>query len=556
MRHRPLTAAEAMSSRVPPDLESARHSVCEQGRLGWRARDDRDAWPFVLPFDWSSDPFVDANWRFQVNCWRPLDVWLNLHSLTQDIGAYRALVAGVLDWRDHEAAGGDQGVLWGDMSTGIRSAKLAYVLSQQAFAELPEDQQADITHLARRHLARLSDPGFISTSNHALAQIHGAMALIQIGPDWPEAQGGKAYIARLLDTALANQFGTEGMHLEHSPGYHLFAVDAFGRLLASGWHDSPELQRIVDLARRATPWLVMPDGHGSAIGDSSPRRVSMKPPATGKRFVSKLFREAGYGVVRTNWDVPARRGAMLLVTCGFHSIKHKHADDLSFELFEGGRRLFVDTGKYTYSPGAMRDFGKSPRAHNSIDLLAERQDNGLEFSKARDVARGATPPSGGGLTRLDRLDWGWIIEGAFERAPFGVAHRRRFLYRPREWLVLLDEVTADRKRDLTAWLHPHPDVMSEKTRNGWTLDAVSVTYVADHRLRLERIRGQADPPQGWMATGYHRKVENDALAARWTGRGGRLATIISLDREIASPRVRIRNGRFDVTLDRQTLTID
>ncbi|MFN4296187.1 MAG: alginate lyase family protein [Brevundimonas sp.] len=525
-----------MCIKLPTQSESTRRQVERQERRGWRPRPDRPAVPFTLPFDWAADPFADANWRFQLNAWRPLDVYIGLHCRGDDPAAYRFLIDAMLDWGRAESRGRRKTTFWGDMATGIRAAKLAYVLSQRAFARQSPLRQAAIVRLARRHLARLRDPAFIARSNHALAQIHGAAALCHVAPHWPEARGGKAYVNDLLSRLLLSQFGRRGVHLEHSPGYHLFALREFRRMAETGWFDSADLDRTIRAAAKAAPWFLFPDETLSAAGDSSPVRRPLPAPVAQERIVGRLFREAGYAVVRGAWGQSPKQAPMLLVTCGHHSSVHKHADDLSFELFEQGRRLFVDAGKYSYSAGPMRDFSLSARAHNTIDLVCDRNDNGL----------GATPPAGGGLSAMRRKRWGWFIAGRIERPAFGVTHERRFLYRPGQWLILLDRVTADTPRELTAWLHLHPRVRAEAAEDGWTWRNLAIRHVADHPLTLRRIRGQDEPPQGWMAADYHKRVANDALAAGWVGQGGRLATIIHLGRGDPPPEVRLTDDDFEV----------
>lgn len=540
-----MTAEQAMCIKLPTGAERTRLRVEYQEKKGWRPRPDRPPVPFTLPFDWTADPFEDANWRFQLSAWRPLDVYIGLHCRTRDPGAYQILVEAMLDWGRAEARGRRKTAFWGDMAAGIRAAKLAYVISQPDFGALSTLKRAAVVRLARRHLARLRDPDFIAYSNHALAQIHGAAALCHYAPHWPEARGGQAYVSDLLSRLLLTQFGRRGVHLEHSPGYHLFALREFRRMAETGWFDNADLDRTIRAAQRAAPWFIFPDETLSAAGDSSPVRRPMPHPVVKDRIIGRIFREAGYAIVRGAWGRPVRRCPMLLVTCGHHSGVHKHADDLSFELFERGSRLIIDTGKYSYSAGPIRDFSLSAPAHNTINLVAERNDNGLAV----------TPPAGGGLTSMSRRRWGWLIAGRIERPAFGVAHERRFLYRPGQWLILLDRVTSDAPRQLTAWLHLHPRIRAEAAPDGWTWKYLSIRHVSDHPLTLHRVRGQESPPQGWMASDYHRRVENDALAAEWQGQGGRLATIITLGQGAAPPDVRLTEDDFEVVWRGESLPL-
>ena len=542
----PLTPGEGMAARKLKTALRARRQMLVQQRRGWAPRLDIERVRFSLPFDWSQDPFRDQNWCSQLNAWRPLDVAMAVYHFDGDRDAYQALADGMLDWARHEREAPPENGLWGDMVSGFRAAKLAFVLSQPAFETLTDDEKAGLVKLARAHLKRLRDPDFISSSNHALAQIHGLTALVRVRPDLPESRGGDAYIAEILTRALRRQLGHEGVHLEHSPAYHFFALTAFSRILESGWHQATVLPEMVRRAEAALPWFILPDRRISAIGDSAPvRKPHVTPAPEGRPYVSTLFAEAGYAIVRSDWDVPAARASMLIATASYHASTHKHADDLSFELFEGGRRLIVDTGKCTYTKGDLKDFSKSARAHNVIELIEGRPDNGLKGRRR----------SGGGLRRLAEQDWGFLIEGELDLPRHEVRHGRRFLYRPGDWLVLLDEVAATDPRDLAAWLHLNPalEASPDPSGQGWRYEGGAIDYVCDAPFTLERVRGREEPRQGWMASGYHKLEPNDALAVRWRGANTRLATVIRLRLDRPTPEIAIGPSGFAVSYDGKAL---
>ena len=46
----------------------------------------------------------------------------------------------------------------------------------------------------------------------------------------------------------------------------------------------------------------------------------------------------------------------------------KPRPDLSFELFENGRMIFIDSGMYSYTIDEMRAYVAGPGAHNTISL--------------------------------------------------------------------------------------------------------------------------------------------------------------------------------------------
>ena len=67
---------------------------------------------------------------------------------------------------------------------------------------------------------------------------------------------------------------------------------------------------------------------------------------------------------------------------------HAHADMLNYELVIRGRRVIVDSGVYEYQAGAWRDYFRSTRAHNTVEINRENQS---EVWSSFRVARRARP---------------------------------------------------------------------------------------------------------------------------------------------------------------------
>lgn len=487
---------------------------------GWRARHDtpRVKLPQSME-DWQADPLQDRNWTYQLHAWRPVDPYIVAHYRLGEASLLHRAAALMLSWREAEAeAGSDEaGLFWNDMGSGLRAAKLGYLLSHAPSADLSPEVYATLVDMARQHRRKLMEPSFLGSSNHAFFQIHGLMALAEALPD--DAAPARAYAHKSLEALLHQQFGVEGMHLEHSPGYHLFATRTLRRLLGSGWYDAHiDTKALLKKADTAFRWLVFPDGHLPAVGDTQrggARRYAYKPvhgePA-------RLFREAGYAVVRSEPGL-ASGDAMLFVSASHHSPVHKHGDDLSFELYDRGRYWIVDTGKYSYSRLDWRAFTDSARAHNTLVYSSRYENNGVKRSS----------PRGGGLIGLTRDGSRYIVDGRVERPLLGVVHDRRFVYEPGVSLVIEDRLGLDREDEVWHWLHLAPDLVAAQDGFGWTAPGLSIGYevegstVAD----LHRVRGQNEPElQGWMAEGYHRATPNDALGLRLKGRSMLIRTTL------------------------------
>ncbi|MFO7176905.1 heparinase II/III family protein, partial [Enterococcus faecium] len=56
--------------------------------------------------------------------------------------------------------------------------------------------------------------------------------------------------------------------------------------------------------------------------------------------------------MREYWSAPPRafnQATQVMMTAGYHGAAHKHADDLSLELYGLGRDFIVETGRYGYA---------------------------------------------------------------------------------------------------------------------------------------------------------------------------------------------------------------
>jgi hypothetical protein len=487
---------------------------------GWRARTDTEPQPLPLTVEaWSADPFGDRNWRFQLHAWRPIDLYIRAHDRTDDVSYLERAFAVIRSWVAAEAIAGETNAYWNDMGSGIRAAKLAYIMDR-----LPPDHpdRPWLRELALRHIARLVQARYYNLTNHSLFQIHGLVGLLDAMPDAPGWDEARTFAETMLDTILDAQFGKEGVHLEHSPGYHFFAVQTLRRMLAAGWYETmPHLIQIERDGQRALPWLTFPDGKMAAVGDTERVEPILRQRNPPRGIRGRLFAEAGYALVRSGWSTPVEEASMLLVNGAHHSSMHKHADDLSFEWFERGRRIIVDAGKYTYSHNDWRAYTDSARAHNSIDLSPTRDDNGLM----------STPPAGGLLSSVKRLPTSWRIKGAIDRPSIGARHRRTLEYDPGKRLEIFDTIWLDHPGQVTAWLHLAPDLIARPRKGGWRFNGGRIRYAVEGAKReLIRVRGQMEPQiQGWCADRYHHITENDALGVVMSGKTMKLHTVITLD---------------------------
>lgn len=501
---------------------------------GFRPRADLDYWPIGLPLDWSADPYGDSNWMFQLQAWRILDPLIGAFE-SQPNGKFGDLALRyALDWAEfHLVRARTSALEWYDMSTGLRALKLAYLLEQTLRNRIATtaEQRELLLRLAAAHVVRLSDPTFISGSNHGLFQVHGLVALCSTVPHLAGCAGGRPFGIAKFGELLLQQFAEDGGHKEHSPAYHLFAFDIVSGFAESGWYASdPATSALFRRVQANNAWMVFPSGDVVEIGDSDPRLGADEIPTPGKMcelaiggrcYGSRLLPKTGYAIVRSDATTPVSESSMLFMAASFHSTVHKHADGLSFEWFEGGEKLVVDSGKYGYVDDEVRSYVLSRRAHNTVEV--DRDDSGPRPKEAY----------GSGVHGIQVGDWGFELRGSIRRQNSAVEHSRSVLYRPREWLAVLDEMVADEPHVYSQWFHfPSGSTIAGSSQN-LVMTTPGGTDVHVRALsqdcKVRTAEGMEKPRlEGWVTVSYLSVAPAPALAVTCEGTQRRIATVLAL----------------------------
>ena len=543
------------SSRIP--LDSDYLNIYVRGnpvqraeeimKQGFQApgREELPFWPISLPIDWNADPFDDRNWQFHVHAWRMLDPLIMAWQKTGDISFINFALSIVEDWHSFHLHKGKKSPFgWYDMSTGIRAMKIAFLMDRglRGEFELSENQFSVLFELSHSHAIKLQEQKFLSHGNHGLFQLHGLMALCTTLPFLKSCADAIDYSETAMEKLIQSQFSTEGVHLEDSPEYHFFAADTLQKMLRSGWYDS--FESVYDLMNKVQHnkiWMVHPDKKDVTVGDSEGkrRRVEFPPgndsckkpvPYHPNCYHLKTFPETGYAIVRSDWAMPEKDSSMLFFMGSFHSIAHKLPDDLSFELFEFGERILTNSGKYSYSKDPFRDFVRSTRAHNTVEI------NNRSFSlKSKDAY-------GSALDRADKINGIFYLEGKVAHNDLRAKHQRQLIYSPRQWLFVIDHFEAENADSLTQWFHFSPQIEVSclmpgtgnecpgylvKLSNGKTITVEQFFTQCPSELH----KGNQKALQGWSTAVYGEMVPRYSLGFFCSGKQKTIGTLFSFDPE-------------------------
>lgn len=337
-------------------------------------------------------------------------------------------------WHDHAAAGRivamafvlREGTRRGSFDRGIAEALAAGVLEHAAYL------------LADANYAAHNNHGFASDAALTLA----ARSLTPAPPTKGWADVAERRFAAVLDHMIDR---SEAMHLEHSPSYHWIIRGALARFATGGLFSRFDLTGLTERMEESGAWLIAPDGTLPPLGDT---QIGQRPPSSTSvisesRQGMKVFPASGYAVVRT-------QDSALIITAAHHPTAHKHADDGSFCLYEGGRAIILDSGNPGYEYDSPEfSYGTSPAAHATICV------DGFDWTKN-------APPYGTGILAAVEQDGVYALltrnPGA---APGGGAARRVLVYAPARFLLVLDDVDAGGDSRLARHLPLAPGLTAE-----------------------------------------------------------------------------------------------
>lgn len=477
----------------------------------------------AAPVDWHHDPLQAKVYRNQLHKLRYLGPLLRTYAEAGDRRALRQAKELAFDWVRQNRRGKPETAqqAWSDKNVGDRVQFLAYTIRAAACEGMIDRSEArQALASIREHGRFLADPANHVPTNHGLFVDLGLVRLARTFPFLAGSSGweerARKRFHRTLKARLAN-----GIWLEHSSSYHFLVITAIEDLLRVIGSDE-KLERALGRMRGQAGWFSRPDGVITQFGDSSQRPTPEWARASaGFQEGAKAFYDAGLYFVRSMGA--EGEDAYLAVASGFHNATHKHADELSFELHDQGHPIVTDTGMYSKDPGHERDFTLSAAAHNTLTV-----DGGGFSLSERDSYGSGLLASGEGA--------GWhAVEGRNPLLrPHGVRHRRLFLYRPGEALIVVDSVRSSELHEYTRYLHLAPGIeIDDSEANTIALSAPGLAaWVTDGPAgpasQRTVARGQDEPMRGLTFPRFRVRVPRHSIDFTATGSTDVMAFSIAL----------------------------
>lgn len=575
---RPYELLEMTPMVAEPQLVDRSRQMLENG---WSSAGK--LYPLKPPLPWTS---LERGPAFDINSWKPITRLLAAHSLMDARDLFDAAHAVILDWvgtfhpatetvetpKDLDGFIGQQDdPVWYDMSVGVRTYRLAYVLEVRARDEDASD--AELERLAASlyfHLEALTRPKFFKGhSNHGLYQALGQLAAAQRFADWPKMREYAALATRRLNQMIGEHFFASGVHNEHSPGYHYMLLGTFVGARNSGVLTDPAFIAMLERMEEALTWMLLPDSTTVPIGDTDVVSVWRRPALAraydnrelqyllsgGKTGVEpeggvRSWPDAGYAFARLKGEGATSedpRWSYLAQTAGFHSRTHKQADDMAFHWWDRGRNVLIDAGRYAFAGKTRPDSElfrqgfwyadpkrihvETTRAHNTVEI------DGRSFPRV-DVE-----PYGSGVVQAVEAGGLALLETRLVHFDT-VEHRRVLVLKPGEFLLCVDWL-KDREgkpHDFAQRFHFAPEFVADagprmtivaRATDGLALSAADLTGKAS---RSAVVRGQVEPGLlGWTADKANSLVPASTFAFEQSGAQATFATVFAFAGDLKVP---------------------
>lgn len=480
--------------------------------------------------DWGRYGRENRSWGFHLQAFDFMDPLLHEYRETGERFWLDTAMAIALDWLEvhNGPTSHDDSMAWYDMSLALRTPRLLSLLS---ISSKYQDLRTKTTILVEglvRHIDELEkDEAFNPGNNHgfytAAAQLH----IKRFSPSIPGAQEAGEQGASRMKIMAERQFAPDGVHLEHSPGYHQMLLGSFERAIHDGLIQDEKIHERIHRAAHVLGWMIQPDGHLLQFGDTKETSLQhngmfsadpetqflMSGGATGQAPTSELavFNDGGYAFVRS----PAPKNAMEISTAGylafsaaFHSRAHKHADDLNIVWYDRGVEILVDSGRFGY--GKLLDIDSPLRSQGYYYESPERQyiegtmAHNTLMMDGKNQSRRGRKPFGSGLLEAKQNEDKFDIVGRAVHDDY--IHRRRIIYRPGIELQVLDSIFSqdEKNREAIIWfnLDGRFELFSSDTkvlfRRQLGDEQVFVEISGPGEI-IEPIRGGVDPLRGWRS---------------------------------------------------------
>ena len=341
----------------------------------------------------------------------------------------------------------------------------------------------------------------------------------------------------ILFSQVEKQVFDDGGHFERSPMYHAIVLQD---VLES-------VMLLNDLNRQIPVWLLEklnrmveflqsmthPNGELALFGDSScefettlagifnlansvlkKKSDKILGHQYDEKMICKAYPDSGYYLI-TNSKLPH----YLIIDGGAianHNLPaHSHCDGLSFELSVAEQKIIIDSGAYLYEPGKWRDFFRSTRAHNTVQVDGSEQ---AEMWGSFRMGRQSRVRVINWLIEPNFVYWEAVL--TFPKSN-KMSIRRRIIYWDDGFWTIVDKLEGRDYHQMESLLHLSPDlyITNSNLHNGLIFNTItnSIFFAPFSNCKIEFHEGEHEPIQGWHSPSFGHKIPNKVISMQTSG---------------------------------------
>lgn len=406
-----------------------------------------------------SVPEVDSkSFKFQIHYFTTLNQLTQAYAATGNTEYLRYGKRIVTSWTKQYPAGNYKRYPWPyhDHGTAIRTFHLLNFWNEFRSSAINTDPAFSqlFAKTLYEHATLLATPSFYKpNNNHGMFQDMALTAVAETHRSFYRSSSWRSLATNRLTQQLNHSLSTDGVHLEHSPFYQIYLYDTLARFndwaAANRFALSSRMGDVKDMPGALT-YMLKPNGTLPMFGDTP--SIVHRPDAIPyvERYphlyyamtqgrsgaqpstrVGKLSNQ--YAFFRQHWGGnagPFHDAVQVMMTAGYHSNIHKHADDLSIDLYGYGRDFIVESGRYAYTNRPERKVVMQAAAHNTVHVAGQNfklTPSNLRRSQITSVGASSTQ---------------WTAAGTSGLLGQGMTHTRRLAYDRDGTVLVYDDITS------------------------------------------------------------------------------------------------------------------
>ncbi|KGI84438.1 hypothetical protein JY98_11575 [Exiguobacterium mexicanum] len=406
-----------------------------------------------------SVPEVDSkSFKFQIHYFTTLNQLTQAYAATGNTEYLRYGKRIVTSWTKQYPAGNYKRYPWPyhDHGTAIRTFHLLNFWNEFRSSAINTDPAFSqlFAKTLYEHATLLATPSFYKpNNNHGMFQDMALTAVAETHRSFYRSSSWRSLATNRLTQQLNHSLSTDGVHLEHSPFYQIYLYDTLARFndwaAANRFALSSRMGDVKDMPGALT-YMLKPNGTLPMFGDTP--SIVHRPDAIPyvERYphlyyamtqgrsgaqpstrVGKLSNQ--YVFFRQHWggaSGPFHDAVQVMMTAGYHSNIHKHADDLSIDLYGYGRDFIVESGRYAYTNRPERKVVMQAAAHNTVHVAGQNfklTPSNLRRSQITSVGASSTQ---------------WTAAGTSGLLGQGMTHTRRLAYDRDGTVLVYDDIAS------------------------------------------------------------------------------------------------------------------